>query len=99
MKFGNKLIELREQRGLSQEELADELRVSRQTISNWENDNIQPSVEMLVRIAKYFGTSTDYLLDLDTQDRFSVSGLTEQQTAHIKLLIEDLKKANSRAAR
>lgn len=90
---------LRLARGISQVELASALSVSKQCVSNWENDNIQPSVEMLVRIAKYFGTSTDYLLDLDTQDRFSVSGLTEQQTAHIKLLIEDLKKANSRTAR
>ena len=42
---------LRLARGISQVELAAELNVSKQCVSNWENDNIQPSVEMLVKIA------------------------------------------------
>ena len=49
---------------LSQVELASALGVSKQCISNWENDYIQPSVEMLIKIAKYFNVTTDYLLGI-----------------------------------
>lgn len=82
---------LRLLRSISQVELAHALNVSKQCVSNWENDNIQPSIEMLVRIAKYFDVSTDYLLDLDNQNRITVEGLSETQIEHIKLLIQDLK--------
>ncbi len=89
---------LRLARGISQVELARALSVSKQCVSNWENDNIQPSVEMLVRIAKFFNTSTDYLLDLDTEDHLCIRGLTELQAMHLKLLIEDLKGANANSS-
>ena len=46
---------------MSQVELAAKLGVSKQSVSNWENDNIQPSVEMLVKIAKCLCVSTDCL--------------------------------------
>ena len=50
---------LRLARKMSQVELARALGVTKQSISNWENDNIQPSVEMLVRLAAVFSVSTD----------------------------------------
>lgn len=53
---------LRIGRGLSQVDLAEKLGVSKQSVSNWENDNIQPSIEMLVKISHIFSVSTDYLL-------------------------------------
>lgn len=80
-------------RHLSQVELARGLHVSKQCISNWENDNILPSVEMLVRIAKFFDVSTDALLGLEGVKTVSVDGLTDVQIDHIKLLIEDLRGA------
>lgn len=82
---------LRTVRHLSQVELARSLHVSKQCISNWENDNILPSVEMLVKIAKFFGVSTDALLGIENRDTVSVDGLTDVQIDHIKLLIEDLR--------
>lgn len=82
---------LRLARGISQVELANQLNVSKQCVSNWENDNIQPSVEMLVKLARFFGVSTDYLLDINTQASIIVDGLTECEIAHLKLIIEDLK--------
>ena len=85
---------LRTIRHLSQVELAKSLHVSKQCISNWENDNILPSVEMLVKIAKFFNVSTDSLLGLDNLKTVSVDGLTDIQIDHIKLLIEDFGKAN-----
>ncbi len=85
---------LRTVRHLSQVELARSLHVSKQCISNWENDNILPSVEMLVRIAKFFGVSTDALLGLGALKTVSVDGLTDLQIDHVKLLIEDLRGMN-----
>lgn len=46
--------ELRKARNITQVQLAKILCVSKQSVSNWENNNILPSIEMLVRIAKYF---------------------------------------------
>ncbi len=82
---------LRMLRSISQVELAHALNVSKQCISNWENDNIQPSIEMLVKIAKYFDVSTDYLLDLENHNSISVEGLTESEIEHIKLIVRDLR--------
>ena len=61
--FGEIIKKIRTARNLSQVQLAKELNVSKQTISNWENDNILPSLEMLVRISLFFSVSTDYLLE------------------------------------
>lgn len=94
--LSKRILELRTALGWSQVELAKKLRVAKQTVSNWENDNIQPSIEMLVRLAKLFGVTTDYLLGLETTPRLNVEGLSPAVVAHISLLIEDfraLKKA------
>ena len=85
--------QLRQARGISQVELAKELNVTKQCVSIWENDNIQPSVEMRVKLAKFFGVTTDFLLDLQTKDFLLVEGLSREQLAHLRLLIEDLKNA------
>ena len=90
--LGQRICELRTACGWSQVELARRLQVAKQTVSNWENDNIQPSIEMLVRLVKLFGTSADYLLGLDEVPRLSVEGLPEQVVAHLSLLIEDYRK-------
>ncbi len=50
----NKLEEIRRQRGINQEELAEALAVSRQTISSLENDRYNPSILLAFRIARYF---------------------------------------------
>jgi len=87
--FKQRIFELRTATGWSQVELAKRLGVAKQTVSNWENDNIQPSIEMLVRLAKLFGVSTDYILGLEEIPRISVEGLPEDVIAHLSLLIED----------
>ncbi len=81
---------LRKLRGISQVELGNALHVSKQCISNWENDNIQPSIDMLIKIAAYFNVTTDYLLDLSAQNSLSLDGLTDEEIDHIKLLVKDL---------
>lgn len=60
--IGDRLRELREEKGMKQEELAKVINVERQSISNYENDKSCPSLENLVRLADYFRVTTDYLL-------------------------------------
>ena len=76
---------------MSQVELAAKLGVSKQSVSNWENDNIQPSVEMLVKIAKCLCVSTDCLLGICSEKTIYATGLTDIQIAHIVQIINDLK--------
>ena len=90
--LGQRINEIRQASGLNQVELAKRLNISKQTVSNWENDNIQPSIEMLIRISKFFGVTTDYLLGLDNIPRLSVEGLPTHVIAHLSLLIEDYRK-------
>lgn len=82
---------LRAARGITQVELANHLGVSKQSVSNWENNNIQPSIELLERLADYFAVSTDSLLGRDPRLLLDVSGLTDQQVDHLRLLILDLR--------
>ncbi|MGB4453438.1 MAG: helix-turn-helix transcriptional regulator, partial [Coprothermobacter proteolyticus] len=65
MTFGEKLTTLRKQHGLSQEDLAEKLSVSRQAISRWEADSTLPDAENLLQISKLFGVSVDYLINDD----------------------------------
>lgn len=82
---------LRQARNLSQVELGKRLGVTKQCVCNWENDNIQPSVEMLLKLAAFFSVSTDYLLGLDSKECLDVSGLPQEVVAHVRQLVEDLR--------
>lgn len=62
MEFNNKLYSLRKQKGLSQEELANRLNVSRQTISKWEVGDSTPDMEKLIAISDLFEISLDELV-------------------------------------
>ena len=89
--LSRRIQELRASLGWSQVELAKRLQISKQTVSNWENDNIQPSIDMLVRLAKIFGVTTDYLLGLDDVPRLSIEGLPLAFAAHLAQIIEDFR--------
>ena len=65
MTFGEKLQQLRRERGWSQEELAAHIPISRQAISKWESGAAMPDTENVVAISRLFGVSTDYLLHDD----------------------------------
>lgn len=88
--FGERIGQLRRDNSMSQVELAGQLHVSKQTISNWENNNILPSIEMLVKIADFFAVPTDFLLERDDRHYLDVTGLSGKQVAHIRQLIEDI---------
>jgi len=85
---------LRMQLGISQVVLAQKLCVTKQCVSNWENDNILPSIEALEKLADVFGVSTDYLLGRESKSVISADGLTDEQAAHVRMLVNDFKKAN-----
>lgn len=79
MKFEEKLISLRKKTGLSQEELADRLGVSRQAISRWELGSTLPDAPNLLKLSDLFGVSIDYLLRDGEESEPTVS--PERETA------------------
>ena len=85
---------LRIARGLNQVEFAKILCVTKQCVSNWENDNVVPSIDMLCKIADFFGVSTDYLLGRSEERVLEVSSLTDEQITHLVNLVDDLTKLN-----
>ena len=62
MILADKIMNLRKRNGWSQEELAEKLNVSRQSISKWEGAQSIPDLDKILKISKLFGVSTDYLI-------------------------------------
>lgn len=81
---------LRMARGLNQVEFAKVMGVSKQCVSNWENDNVMPSIEMLIKIADFFNVTTDYILGRDARTYIDVTGLSDEQISHISLIVSDI---------
>ncbi len=95
--LGNQIKALRIAHNLSQVELAQKLHVSKQSVSNWENNNILPSVDMVKKLATYFSCTTDFLLEMDTERvTIDYKNLTLTQKAHIQQLINDLEELNNK---
>lgn len=90
--FEERIKELRLSLGLNQIQFGKKLFVTKQCVSNWENGNIQPSVDMLIKISKTFSVSIDYMLGLSNKLSLDVSGLTNEQILHIQNVVNDLKK-------
>lgn len=64
-KFAEMLKELRNEEGLTQQQLAEALKYNRYNVSDWEQGRVEPGYDVLIKIAKYFGVSTDYLLGVE----------------------------------
>lgn len=77
MKFEEKLMALRKKAGMSQEDLADRLSVSRQAISRWELGSTLPDAPNLLKISDLFGVSVDYLLRDDYGEDFKLPSTEE----------------------
>jgi len=65
--LGAKIARARRKRGLTQEQLAALLNISRQTVSHWENDDSQPNVEMLLRLMQALRLEASELLSVHTE--------------------------------
>ncbi len=94
--LGDKIKILRLSNKMSQVELANKLNVSKQSVSNWENNNIMPSIDMLKKIAEQFHCSSDYLLELE-DEKFTIStkDLTAEQFAYITAIVREFQKLNN----
>ncbi len=82
MELGNRLKELRKNLNINQDELAERLFVTRQTISNWENDKSYPDIQSVLLISDIFEVSIDQLLKGDVESMEKI--VTEQNEADIK---------------
>lgn len=78
MTFGSKIRKMREERGITQDDLAAALYVTRTAVSKWENDKGYPNVDSLRLLSKYFGVSLDELLSDDDVDN---SRMLQDKTA------------------
>lgn len=85
--FNERIKELRMSLGINQVEFGKKLNVSKQCVSNWENDNIQPSIDMLIRICNTFSVSADYLLGIEYSETVDISDLTEEEKKILFMII------------
>lgn len=90
--LSDNLKRLRAASGKSQVEMAKKLGVTKQSVSNWENDNILPSLEMAVKIAAYFNVTVDALLNEEEKRYLEVTGLTDEQIYHLQQIINYIRK-------
>ena len=79
MILAEKIIKLRKQKGWSQEELALQMNVSRQSVSKWESMSSLPDLDKIIKLSDLFGVSTDYLLkdDMEEEPGYENSGVVE----------------------
>ena len=81
MNIGNNIAVLRKKKGITQEKLANELGVSAQAVSKWENNSSCPDVSLLTKIADYFGVSVDALFRAQEDD---IVDLAEEKEDNVK---------------
>lgn len=90
-KFCDKLIQLRREKGYSQEQLAEYLEVSRQSVSKWEADKTMPEISKLIAISQLFHVSLDYLLIDSCEDRGDKKWEPASETEEIRRTINEVK--------
>ena len=100
MTLGEKLSKLRKEYNYTQEQLADILGVSRQSISKWESDIAYPETEKLIELGKFFECSMDYLLKDDVTEKtdtsVSESTFNEKVTEISKKVMTDKNKGKAK---
>lgn len=90
MILADKIIQLRKQFGWSQENLAEALNVSRQSVSKWESGNSIPDLSKILKMAEIFGVTTDYLLKDEIESL--QTGTSDQDDHMVKFSLEDVNK-------
>ena len=91
MILADKIIYLRKKSGWSQEELAEKLGVTRQSVSKWEGAQSVPDLERILQLGKVFGVSTDYLLkdEMETEESVSESDIDNEGSPLRKVSMEE----------
>ena len=90
--FGLKLKTLRKQAGLTQQQLAAQLGITKSVVSFYELQARSPSPEVLAKLARIFHVSADYLRDLDARETIDVSDLDEKDISALRTLVISLRK-------
>lgn len=90
MQFSEKLAELRRRRGLSQEQLADILGVTRQSVSKWEGGTAMPELAKLVALSELFEVSVDYLVKDYLQEPETAEQEDQTQAERLEQKVDDL---------
>ena len=103
MILADKIIRLRKKNGWSQEELADKMKVSRQSVSKWEGAQSIPDLEKILQLSALFGVTTDYLLKDDIEDEEFTNDSSDPAIRKINIeeaneYIEQRRKASRRIA-
>lgn len=94
--FGTILKQLRKSHNLTQEKLGAGLGLSKAVLSKYENGLGYPTFDVLIKIADYFGVTTDYLLGISRGKTVDVSELTDSQIDAIHRMISEFGKANKK---
>lgn len=92
--FPIRLRRIRLSLSMQQEQVAKQIGVTKSTISTYENNARQPSLEMLVRLARLYNVSTDYLLGITDSVTIEVSGLTDEDIRLVVSLVTLMAKKN-----
>lgn len=93
--FGKRVKELRQRAGLTQQQLAERILVSKAAISNYELYERNPSPEILIKLARVFHVSTDYLLGIEEKIQvLDVSDLTDEDIEVLEQTAALLRKKN-----
>lgn len=90
--FGNRLKQLRLEAGMTQQQLAQKLGVTKSVVSYYEQQERSPSPEILIHLSRIFRTSTDFLLGIDNRRTIDVSELSDDDIAVLTGMIEALKR-------
>lgn len=92
--IGIQIKELRKQHNLTQKELAERLGVSKSVVSSYETGTHFPPYDILLKAARLFHVSTDYLLGLSGNCIIDADGLTETQIKAVMAIVDELREAN-----
>ena len=92
IEFGDKLKQLRSLKGLSQQQLAVRLGITKSMISAYENSVRLPSYDVLTKIALFFHVSIDYFFGFDKRKFLDVTDLSEIQIAILSQLVDELRR-------
>lgn len=94
--FASRLKQLRLNKNLRQEQVANLIGVNKSAISTYENNTRQPSFEILVRLDTLYRVSTDYLLGRTDSRSLDLSGLTDAEAAAVSEIVAIMTQNNER---
>ena len=93
--LGMKLKAIRQEKGLTQKQLADILDLAPASVSAYETGGNYPSADIIIKICKYFNISADYLLGLSDKKEFNMTDLTDEQYKAITAIITQFRRFNN----